>query len=218
MAEVTKTRAYTPTEVLAKKIKALPLEGEWERAFGCPNISDNWFIDGESASGKSTFVMRLGKMLTRFGKVAYLPLEEGLSLSLQRRLREARMEEVNGRFVLLPHDTVADLIVRLAKPRSPQFIIIDSVQYMGMTFRQIKKELIDRFPKKSFIFVSQNYGGKAKGKTANDLRYDAGVKVSTRGFRAYCSGRFVDDAAAYYTIWPEGAARYYLNEHGNDRD
>lgn len=210
------TKAYTPTEVMNKKIKALLLEGEWERAFGCPSISDNWFIDGESASGKSTFVMQLGKMLTRFGKVAYLPLEEGLSLSLQRRLRKARMEEVNGRFVLLPHDTVADLIARLDKPKSPQFVIIDSVQYMGMTFRQIKRDLLDRFPRKSFIFVSQNYGGKPKGKTANDLRYDAGVKISTRGFRAYCSGRFVDDAVAYYTIWADGAVRYCLKNGNND--
>ncbi|MDE7134906.1 MAG: hypothetical protein K2N86_06500 [Rikenellaceae bacterium] len=74
------TRAYTPSEVMRKKIKVLPLEGEWERAFGRPAYNERWFIDGESASGKSTFVMRLCKMLTRFGKVAYMPLEEGLSL------------------------------------------------------------------------------------------------------------------------------------------
>jgi len=206
------SRAYTPTEVLRKKIKALALTGEWERAFGRPAYNERWFIDGESASGKSVFVMQLSKMLTEFGKVAYLPLEEGLSLSLQRRLETMRMKEVDGSFTILVKDSIEDLISRLAKPKSPQFIVIDSVQYMGMSFLQIKRRLLDAFPRKSFIFVSQSYKGEPKGKTANDLRYDAGVKINTRGFRAYCAGRYVDDAAAYYTIWPEGAARYDLND------
>ena len=63
----------------------------------------------------------------------------------------------------------------------------------------------------SIIFVSQNYKGRPKGKPANDLKFDAGVKISTIGFRAYCHGRYVDGAGTYFTIWEEGAYKYYLN-------
>lgn len=188
----------------------LPLDGEWERAFGKPSYNERWFIEGESASGKSTFVMLFGKKLCEYGRVAYLPLEEGISLSLKRRLKRLRMDEVNGRFKVLRETKVTDLVAILKKPKSPHFVIIDSVQYIGLTFPQMKELLLDKFPRKSFIFVSQVYKGEPKGKAANDLKFESGVKIYTRGFRAYCRGRYIDDVLTYYTIWEEGAHRFYL--------
>lgn len=205
-------RAYSPSGVANLRIPEIPLDGEWERAFGRPSFFERWFIDGESASGKSTFVMLLGKKLCEYKKVAYLSLEEGVNLSFKRRLKRLHMDEVNGRFLVLVGETIEQLAERLKKPKSPHFVIIDSVQYTGVNFAKIKALLLDQFPRKSFIFVSQNYKGEPKGKTANDLKYDAGVKISTIGYRAYCTGRYVDDAAAYFTIWEEGAYKYYLNK------
>ena len=54
--------------------------------------------------------------------------------------------------------------------------------------------------------------GRPKGKMADDIRFDCGVKIHTKGYRAYCQGRYTDDAEAYFTIWEEGAAKYYLTE------
>jgi hypothetical protein len=195
------------------KIDELPLTGEWEIAFGRPSKTERWFIEGESASGKSTFVMQLSKMLTQFGKVAYVSKEEGVNLSFRRRMERLRMCEVDGKFQVIVGETMEELVERIAKHKSPHFWVIDSVQYMGIqSFAIFKKVLLDRFPNKSFIFITQNYKGKPKGKLANDIKYDAGVKIRTEGFRAYCSGRFADNAEAYYTIWEEGAQRYYLNQ------
>lgn len=205
-------RAYSPADIANLRIPELPFDGEWERAFGRPSLYERWFIDGESTSGKSTFAMLLGKKLCEYKKVAYLSLEEGVNLSFKRRMKRLHMEEVNGRFLVIVGETLEQLVDRLKKPKSPHFIIIDSVQYTGLNFAKIKALLLDQFPRKSFIFVSQNYKGEPKGKTANDLKYDAGVKVSTMGYRAYCTGRYVDDAAAYFTIWEEGAYKYYLNQ------
>lgn len=205
-------KAYSPKDIANLNIKELPFDGVWEIAFGRPSFYERWFIDGESASGKSTFVMLLGKKLCEYGKVMYVSLEEGVSLSFKRRMKRLLMEEVNGRFVVVAGETMEQLAVRLKKPKSPHFVIIDSVQYMGIPFHKIKTILLDEFPRKSFIFVSQNYKGEPKGKAANDLKYDAGVKVSTYGFRAYCGGRHIDDATAYFTIWEDGAYRYYLNK------
>lgn len=204
-------RAYSPKEIARLQIPELPLEGEWRAAFGRPSRYERWFIDGESTSGKSTFVMLLAKELCKFGKVDYISLEEGANLSFKRRTIRLQMDEVAGRFKAVTNITMEELAERLAKPKSANFVFIDSVQYTGMTFPKIKALLLDRFPRKSFIFVSQNYKGRPKGKPANDLKFDAGVKISTIGFRAYCHGRYVDGAGAYFTIWEEGAYKYYLN-------
>ena len=205
-------RAYSPIEIERLEIPELPLVGEWEKAFGRPSLYERWFIEGESASGKSTFVMMLARMLCDHGSVVYLPLEERVNLSFKRRIKRLNMREVNGRFKVVVGESFDQIVERIAQPRSPQFWIFDSVQYMGVRFSRIKEQLLDRFPRKSFIFVSQSWKGEPKGRTANDLKFDAGVKIQTAGFRAYCSGRYIDDVAAYFTIWPEGAARYYLNE------
>lgn len=205
-------RAYSPSEVANLSIPELPLDGAWEQAFGRPSLYERWFIDGESASGKSTFVMKLAKKLCEYDSVAYWSLEEGVNLSFQRRMQMLKMEDVNGRFVVVTGETIEEFADRLSKRRSPHFVIIDSVQYTGATFKQIKKLLLDRFPKKSFIFVSQMYKGEPKGKTANDIKFDSGVKIRTKGYRAYCIGRYMNEAAAYYTIWEEGAIRVHLNE------
>ena len=64
-------RAYSPSEIENLNIPELPLDGEWEAAFGRPSRFERWFIDGESASGKSTFFMLLGKKLCDYGRVDY---------------------------------------------------------------------------------------------------------------------------------------------------
>lgn len=179
-------RAYSPSEIENLNTPELPLDGEWEAAFGRPSRFERWFIDGESASGKSTFVMLLGKKLCDYGRVDYVSLEEGANLSFKKRIK---------------------------RPKSANFVIIDSVQYLDVrSFDRLKKELFDRFPRKSFILVSQVYKGRPKGKMADDIRFDCGVKIHTKGYRAYCQGRYTDDAEAYFTIWEEGAAKYYLTE------
>ena len=203
-------RAYSPKEIAGMTIPELPLDGEWEKAFGRPALYERWFIDGESASGKSSFVMMLAKKLCEYGNVLYWSLEEGTGLSFQRRMQMFNMEAVDRKMLVVVGETLEEFSARLAKRRSPHFVIIDSVQYVGASFSQIKKSLLDRFPRKAFICVSQVYKGEPKGKVANDLKFDAGIKIHTRGFRAYCLGRYTEDTAAYFTIWKEGAIRFYL--------
>ena len=206
-------RAYSPSEIENLNIPELPLDGEWEAAFGRPSRFERWFIDGESASGKSTFVMLLGKKLCDYGRVDYVSLEEGANLSFKKRIKRLGMKDVAGKFKVVTGLTVADLVARLERPKSANFVIIDSVQYLDVrSFDRLNKELFDRFPRKSFILVSQVYKGRPKGKMADDIRFDCGVKIHTKGYRAYCQGRYTDDAEAYFTIWEEGAAKYYLTE------
>lgn len=203
-------RAYSPKEIAAIHIKELPLQGKWEAAFGRPGLYETWFIAGASASGKSSFVMQFAKMLCGIGSVLYLALEEGVGLSFQQRLKRFKMDEVQGRFRVVVDDNMENLKERLKRPKSPSFVIVDSFQYAGWDYASTK-ELIEEFPRKSFIFISQEYKGQPMGKAAVRLRYLSGVKIRTIGYRAYCEGRFVGEAASYYTIWEDGAIRVWNN-------
>lgn len=196
-------RAYTIDNIEAMKYECLDWDDMWRTPFGNPAIDSSWFILGPSASGKSSFVMQLGRELCRKGPVLYVSYEEGVSMEFQRRLRYLHMHWVKDRFSVVTDDDYEELTERLSRPRSARFVIIDSFQYSGWTYEQAKK-LVDSFPRKSFIFVSQEYKGQPLGKAAVRLRYMADMKVRVAGYKAYCQGRATGDPGCYFTVWPEG--------------
>ena len=202
-------KAYSPTDIVKIKIETLPFEGEWAEAFGTPAVNETWFISGKSSSGKSSFVMQLAKMLCRFGKVLYISLEEQISPSFQKRLRLFSMNEVQGKFSVILDADMDELRERLHRPKSAHFIIIDSLQYAEWEYKPLKKFVDDEFPDKSFIFISQESKGRPMGKVAEKVKYMAGVKIRTIGFRAYCQGRFAGEDSTFYTIWAEKAAQHW---------
>lgn len=196
-------RAYSPREVIAKTYKTLPWGERWREAFGDVPENELWFISGASASGKSNFVMQLAKELTNYGTVLYGSYEEGVSQSFRERLQRQRMTERQGRFRVITEDSYEELAERLGKPKSAKFVIIDSFQDSGLTYEQAM-ELRKLYPRKSFIFISQEYKGQPMGKPAARLRYKAGVKVRVAGYKAYCQGRFGGEGSEGFTIWEEG--------------
>lgn len=199
-------RAYSPKEVLAKTYKTLPWGERWSGPFGYPTTNEIWFVGGATASGKSSFVMQLAKELANYGKVLYCSYEEGVSQSFKERLERFRMNEVQGRFRVVTDDSYEELVERLAKPKSPHFVIVDSFQVSGWSYEQVI-QLKNRFRAKSFIFISQEYKGQPTGKAASRLQYIAGLKIRVVGYKAFCRGRFTKDAGSYYTVWEEGILR-----------
>ena len=121
-------RAYTIENIEAIKYECLNWDDYWRNPFGNPAIDSSWFILGPSASGKSSFVMQLGRELCRKGKVLYVSYEEGVRMEFQRRLKYLHMDTVKGRFTVVTDDTIDDLTERLSRPQSAKFIIIDSFQ------------------------------------------------------------------------------------------
>ena len=206
------SRAYSPKDVAQIKHKVLPFEGIWKEVFGEPEQGDTWFISGASASGKSSFVMQLCKMLCGLGNVLYVSLEEGVGVSMQDRLKAFKMDEVQGHFRIITDDNIEHLEARLAKRKSPMFIVVDSYQYAydaGWEYLKTRA-LIERFKKKTFIFISQEENSsKPLGKPAIRLKYMAGVKVRTHGLRAYCQGRYAKNPGAYFSIWKDKEVEIY---------
>lgn len=204
-------RAYSPKQVQSMNIPSFPFEGEWEKAFGHPDRTGTWIIWGNSGNGKSSFVMQLAKYLYRFAKVAYDSLEESTGLSLKNSLVRHKMEEVNRRFVILDRESMEELSERLSKRRSPEIVIIDSFQYSGLTYATYKA-MKEKHANKLLIFISHAEGMNPEGRAAKKVAYDADVKIFVQGFRAMCKGRFITAPGNYYTIWEEGAAKYWAEK------
>jgi hypothetical protein len=200
-------RALSPTEALKMKKKTLKFTGSWEAAFGTPEASGVWFVWGNSGNGKTSFVMQLCKELAKFGKVAFDSLEEGASLSMQNTLKRFKMQEINRRFLLLDCEPVDDLSERLLKRKSADFVIVDSYQYTQMTYKAYLK-FKEKHKNKLLIFISHADGSSPAGRSAKSVMYDASLKIWVEGYRAFSKGRFIGSEGKY-TIWEEGANRYY---------
>ena len=200
-------RAYSPKEIAAKKWVTLPWCEQWSDPFGFPADNASWFISGASAQGKSSFVMQLGKELCKYGHVLYMSYEERVNQSFQHRMDYLGMNEVQGRFRVATDDSIEELAERLAKPKSPKFIIVDSYQVayddFGWTY-PAAVALMRRFNRKCFIFISQEDKSEPTGKPARRLRYICDMKVRVMGYKAYCLGRSIGEAGNHYVIWKEG--------------
>ena len=200
-------RALTIKDIESKKFDCLDWDGEWLAAFGNPAINSLWNIQGLSASGKSSFVMQLSRKLCSYGHVLYMSYEEGASMEFQRRLKYLNMRKVQGRFTVVTNETCDEVGERLARPKSPKFVVIDSFQVgeqlFGWTYEKAL-ELKMRYPKKCFLFVSQEYKGQPLGKAAIRLRYMADMKVRVAGYKAYCQGRSQSEPGNSYIVWEEG--------------
>lgn len=207
-------RALSISEVLNQKKKVFDFEGAWFEAFGKPERSGVWFIWGNSGNGKSSFVMQLCKELCRFDKVAYDSLEEGDSLTMQQSLIRHGMVTVGKQFALLNCETIEDLKIRLRKRKSYNIVVIDSFQYTMLSYRDYIS-LKEAFRDKLFIFISHASGRNPRGAAAQSVMYDATLKVWVEGYIAFSKGRFIGPKGNY-TIWNEGAARYWGNNNQNE--
>lgn len=200
-------RSLTAKEILTIRRKSITLEGEWGGCIGTMDRHGVVFIWGNSGNGKSSAVISLCKELTRFGKVLYVSLEEGFSLSFQNTLRRFDMYACGSKFQVLDHATPEELVERLLKPRSPEFVVIDSFQYLGLSY----KAYIDfksRLANKMLIFVSHADGKQPEGRAAKAVKYDAMQKIWVEGFVAFTNGRFIGPTGQA-VIWRQGAWDYW---------
>jgi len=203
-------RAISVNQLLSKKRKLLPFAGEWLDCFGSPELAGSWFIYGSSGNGKTSFVLQLCKYLTQFGRVAYNSMEEGDSESMKLAFLRTDMSECKRRIVLLDNESIPELKVRLKKHKSQKIIVIDSVQYSGMTYSEYK-ELRNEFRDVLFIIISHAEGKKPADKRAESIRYDASVKIFVEGYVAYITSRYRTGDVKEYKIWKEQADKFYLN-------
>ena len=205
----------SPRELATMERRLLPFEGEWLRFMGQPEDRGTWLVWGQSYNGKTRLVLQLTKYIAELGeKVAVVSLEEGDSASMRKAFSEACMEAVNARVSLWVGMDVEDIKKELRKQRSPKVVVIDSLQYLGINYNGYKA-LKEEFPTKLFIFVSHsNEKNQPKGSTAEQVKYDAMVKIQVSQFRAKANSRY--GGGEVLTIWDEGAKRAPIGDFQDD--
>lgn len=210
------SRAISNKNVLTAKFEVAEFDGEFLASFGKPELRGAWLIYGGSGCGKTTFVMQVCKYLTRFRRVAYNSLEQGLSLSLQKTWERVGMQEAGSRIILLHKEQLNELSIRLRKKQSPDVIVIDSIHYLRRFNDSQYQKLRDEFPDKLFIFVSHEKGGLPKGMMAQNIRYDADIKIRVEGYKAFVTTRYevpeLGEGGTDFIIWEQGAQDYWVDK------
>ncbi len=199
-------RAKSAKELQDVSFKVWPFTGDWLELLGEPETSGCWIIWGNSFNGKSSFVFQLCKYLTTFEKVLYNSLEEGYCKDTRDALNKFGLDQVGNRFLLLNKEPMHDLIKRLSKHKSPNIVVIDSLQYADLNLKAYR-ELRAMFPKKLFIIISHAEGKEPEGRVAKKIKYDAAKKIRIEGYRAFSQVR--GKGSAHFDIWPEEAAKYW---------
>lgn len=201
-------RALSVTALLQKKMQLLEFDGSWYDLIGNPQLTGSWLIWAESGSGKTTFVLMLCKYLTNFGRVAYNSLEEGASESFKVALKRVKMADVKGKLIVLDQEPIEELKERLRKRKAPQIVVIDSIQYAQMSYKEYT-ELKREFKDTLFLMISHADGKQPEGRIARKIRYDAMVKIRVEGYVAFATSRFKVGKPKPYVIWEDGAKDYH---------
>ena len=182
-------RAYSVKNVMSASFRTVGTEGRWRECIGNPEFGGSWLVYGPPKNGKTSFAMMLARYLAETRRVAYDSVEEGKSRTIQLALERTGMMDCGGRFVLLDKESVDDLKERLDKHKSPDVVVIDSVQFMEMKFSEYK-ELKARYPHKLFVYVSHVQGNLPEGHVARRIWRDANVAWRVEGFRAFPVSRY----------------------------
>jgi DNA replication protein DnaC len=182
--------------------------GDIEDTFSC-------IIYGESGNGKTSMITDTLKELQKIGDVLYMGCEEGHAKSFKKALLRSGMDLAK---IKVYDDLDYDGLIELLDRRfSPKIVVIDSIQYIGLTYKQYqnlkRKYLYGRkaSTRKILIMISHAKGKTIDGKAAFSIRHDCMVKIFVRGFVGNMISRF--ESKQNYVIWEAGAKDYWGNKY-----
>lgn len=206
-----------------KKYRYIDFSDPFRQAFGNREEGGIWIVYGKSGQGKTSFVFSLAKEFDRLKyRVLFASLEMGFCSDLQNMLQDVGIRSTTTDNIQFCDSlTTEELEEQLKKQRSPDVVIIDSLQYFadqyGATAEKIIK-LRKTYRKKIFVFVSHVEGREVEGKVAYHVKRDSFVRIMVEGFRAMYMGRGKAGPMGYYTVWDEGASRYWLQNKKDNED
>jgi hypothetical protein len=149
-------------------------------------------IYGFSGQGKTEFSLQLVKELSRFGRVLWLSYEQRHGYDLQSAIKRNKM--TSGK--LLVSDPIAnlakdvslmqDLDNYLSKPKSPEYVVIDSLDYTEWGFKEYTFLKNKYFNKKGFIFLAHaSKQGLLKKRISEKIMFDGGIGIFVKNFIAW---------------------------------
>lgn len=197
-------KALNVANILNQKIVRVKFENEMFDAFREPQNKGVWFCWGNSASGKSTFLMQLAKEFCKNNlKAIHNLLEEETDDSdYIERVEYLNMNEVKDYYHALSYG-YDEFCNYLAKNKNVKVIVIDSGVYFFNSFNQyleFKKKFKDRI----IIISGHAQGNNPRSELERSIMFDAKQKVFITGYQAACKGRTIGPNGGFYTIWKEG--------------
>ncbi|MCE8190752.1 hypothetical protein JFY64_01135 [Porphyromonas gingivalis] len=162
--------------------------------------------------------MRLLCLFAAEEKTLYLSLEEGIgNIHLKEALQRNGLS--TSKKLLIAFDSIEELTARLRKDRSPRVILIDTVQYWGITYDEYRA-LVNEFKTRLFVFMSHvDAGGRVPdGSTAQRIKRDSDMRLWIEGYKAFNRGR-TWGRTNEYIIWSQGADTYWGKKNeGGEKD
>ena len=183
----------------------IDFDGEWYLAFGRPEKSGCWIIYGKSGQGKSSFALQLARKFDEMGlRVLYLTLEMGACDDFVNSVLDVGISSKTNNIIYSDEATINDLEDYLSRQRSPDVIMIDSIQYFEQQGGAKAPEHVD--------------GREVEGKTAYEVKRDSFKRIYVEHFKATFIGRGKGGSRGYYIVWAEGYQKHWVENIKNDND
>lgn len=205
-------RTLTNKNFLMQRFEFAEFDGKWLDSFARPELRGVWTMYGASGQGKTSFCLQMAKYLTNFGRVRYLSLEQGVSLSLQQEWIRENMNDCGNNISLASNAEFDEVVAALKRRKAPSIWIIDSINYwQGVPYKTLRKKMTDAYPEKLFIFIAHEKNGQPSGSTAQQLYYHSDVKMKVEGFKVFINSRYATSEVGGepYIIWQEGVDKYW---------
>lgn len=221
MEPIRKSRRKTVRNVHAfENEKFDQLQGIWAETMGTPEKYGFWVVYGPEKHGKTTFNLKLAKMLSEHAKVLYISAEEGFSENFKHTMERLNIgpntknllfedekltiSEIEGEFVYMKGGK------EVSRRNPVEIVIIDNMTvYTDILKKSVVDKVFEKWKKnKLFIFICHEEGKELVGAAAKQAKRLATLLFRVEGLAAHVSGRC---PGGEISIDDERAALY----HGN---
>lgn len=179
-------KIYNVKSVKEKRYHSLDL-GPFSQLVGKPEGKFVGMGYGEPGGGKSVWMLRFADFYaSNVGKVLYNSHEEGVRQTLRDRINDFGIQSPRLYF---GNGLTYDEMVHKIERNYYRMAIVDSVQYMGFTYDQLR-ELRERFAKRHFSLMMVSFGS-SKGSPSCDknLLHACDIKLFFKDGKVYSHGR-----------------------------
>lgn len=176
-----------------RKFESLVLDEPWRDHLG-PDLVKRFdmCVTGDSGHGKTTYVLQLMKELCQHGRGYYNSVEQGFSATLQTNIKLIDLSSIRGKIMFGDRLTYEELKAKLKnKYFRCNYLVIDSIDYMGLTFDQFQELKAIKPKTLSIILICWSNGTeKPKDTQAQAINYACDIKVHVKNFVAHARSRF----------------------------
>lgn len=185
---------FRGSDLLKMKFTTLPFEGKWKELIGTPSKAFYGLIWGDAKAGKSYFSLEFAQYLTNFGKTLYIPIEEGISHTLKKKVQDVKATDVEM-FATRDFNDIGENI------EDAEFVFIDSATVIGVPPESVEA-LRAKFPEVAFIVLLQSTKAGANFKGNQSWKHNADFileleRISENSTRVTCTGRFGNGKLEY---------------------